>query len=169
MSAEAQMSLAATRLVNFPQAVLESAGIPQGVRGEMLITPLNNPDYLKSLLAEHGAEIAGIIVEPLQRIIPPEPGFLQQVHALCDQYGIELIFDEVVIAFKFAYGGAQEEYGVTPDPSTLGKIIGGGFPLAAITGRKDRMDHFDQAVVGAEKWLMMLVTLWATPSPPSPD
>ncbi|MCB2095596.1 MAG: aminotransferase class III-fold pyridoxal phosphate-dependent enzyme [Rhodobacteraceae bacterium] len=164
MSAEAQMSLAPTRLVNFPQAVPDSAGIPEAVRAGMLIAPFNDLDYLDSLLAEHGADIAGLIVEPLQRIIPPLPGFLQAVRGLCDRYGIVLIFDEVVTGFRFAYGGAQEEYGVTPDLCTLGKIIGGGFPLAAVAGRKDIMDHFDKAAVGADRWLMMLGTLSGNPA-----
>lgn len=163
MSAEAQMSLAPTQLVNFPQAVPDSAGIPEAVRGEMLIAPFNDLDYLESLLAEYGDRVAGIIVEPLQRIIPPAPGFLEGVRALCDRYGIVLIFDEVVTGFRFAYGGAQEAYGVTPDLCTLGKIIGGGFPLAAVAGRKPIMDHFDKAIVGPEKWLMMLGTLSGNP------
>ncbi|WP_343115683.1 aspartate aminotransferase family protein [Ostreiculturibacter nitratireducens] len=163
MSAEAQMSLAPTRLVNFPQAVPDSAGIPEAVRNEMLIAPFNDPDYLESLLAEWGDQIAGIIVEPLQRIIPPAPGFLQAVRELCSKYGIVLIFDEVVTGFRFAYGGAQEAYGVVPDVCTLGKIIGGGFPLAAVVGRKEIMDHFDKAIVGADRWLMMLGTLSGNP------
>lgn len=163
MSAEAQMSLAPARMVNFPQAVPDSAGIPEAVRAGMLIAPFNDPDYLESLLAEHGHEIAGIIVEPLQRIIPPAPEFLQAVRDLCDRYGIVLIFDEVVTGFRFAYGGAQEAYGVTPDLCTLGKIIGGGFPLAAVAGRKHVMDHFDKAIVGADRWLMMLGTLSGNP------
>ena len=163
MSAEAQMSLAPTRLVNFPQAVADSAGIPEAVRSGMLIAPFNDLDFLRSLLAERGDEIAGLIVEPLQRIIPPEPGFLQALRAECDKYGIVLIFDEVVTGFRFSYGGAQEAYGVTPDLCTLGKIIGGGFPLAALAGRKDIMDHFDKALVGADRWLMMLGTLSGNP------
>jgi glutamate-1-semialdehyde 2,1-aminomutase len=163
MSAEAQMSLAPTRLANFPQAVPDSAGIPQAVAAEMLIAPFNDLDYLESLLAEHGDEIAGLIVEPLQRIVPPEPGFLEGLRALCDRHGIVLIFDEVVTGFRFAYGGAQEVYGVTPDLCTLGKIIGGGFPLAAVAGRKPIMDHFDKAIVGADRWLMMLGTLSGNP------
>ncbi len=163
MSAEAQMSLAPSRMVNFPQAVPDSAGIPERVRAEMLIAPFNDPDYIRSLLAEHGDQVAGIIVEPLQRIIPPEPGFLQLLREEADKYGIVLIFDEVVTGFRFAYGGAQELYGVTPDVATLGKIIGGGFPLAAIAGRADIMAHFDKAAVGADKWLMQLGTLSGNP------
>ncbi len=163
MSAEAQMSLAPVKQVNFPQAIPDSAGIPQSVADEMLIAPFNDPDYIRSLLAEYEGQVAGIIVEPLQRIIPLEPGFLQLLRDEADKYGIVLIFDEVVTGFRFAYGGAQELYGVTPDLCTLGKVIGGGFPLAAIVGRADIMAHFDKAVVGAEGWLMQLGTLSGNP------
>jgi len=163
MSAEAQMSLAPEKLVNFPQAVPDSAGIPEAVRAEMLIAPFNDPDFLRSLLAECGDQIAGLIVEPLQRIIPPAPGFLELLRTECDRYGIVLIFDEVVTGFRLAYGGAQEAYGVTPDLCTLGKVIGGGFPLAAIAGREEIMAHFDKAAVGADRWLMQLGTLSGNP------
>ncbi|MEM9212628.1 MAG: aminotransferase class III-fold pyridoxal phosphate-dependent enzyme [Pseudomonadota bacterium] len=163
MSAEAQQSLAPTKLVNFPQAVPDSAGIPQSVSDEMLIAPFNDPDFAKSLIAEHGDQIACIIVEPLQRIIPPEPGFLQLLRDECDAHGIVLIFDEVVTGFRFSYGGAQELYGVTPDLTTLGKVIGGGFPLAATVGKREIMEHFDKAIVGAEGWLMQLGTLSGNP------
>lgn len=163
MSAEAQMSLAPSRMVNFPQAVPDSAGIPQSVADEMLIAPFNDFDYIRSLLAEYGDQVAGMIVEPLQRIIPPLPGFLQLLRTEADKYGIVLIFDEVVTGFRFAYGGAQDLYGVTPDLATLGKVIGGGFPLAATVGRKDIMDHFDKVAVGADKWLMQLGTLSGNP------
>ena len=163
MSAEAQMSLAPEKLVNFPLAVPDSAGIPESVRNEMLIAPFNDPEFLKSIIDEQGHDIAAIIVEPLQRIIPPEPGFLEAVRAECDRKGILLVFDEIVTGFRFAYGGAQEHYGVTPDICTLGKIIGGGFPLAAIAASKDIMSHFDKAKVGAEGFLMQLGTLSGNP------
>ncbi len=163
MSAEAQMSLAPETGTNFPQAVPDSAGIPNTVADDMLIAPFNDPDYLRSLLAEYDGQIAGLIVEPLQRIIPPHPDFLQAVREECDRYGIVLIFDEIVTGFRLAYGGAQELYGVVPDVCTLGKVIGGGFPLAAIAGRKDIMAHFDKARVGAEGWLMQLGTLSGNP------
>ncbi|WP_425404488.1 aspartate aminotransferase family protein [Hwanghaeella sp.] len=160
MSSEAQMSLAPARLVNFPQAVPDSAGIPEGVRADMLIAPYNDPDYLESLCAEHGSEIAAIIIEPLQRIVPAEPGFLEAVRKICDAHGIVLIFDEVVTGFRFGYGGAQERYGVTPDLTTLGKVIGGGFPLAAIAGRADIMALFEK---GGDRWLMQVGTLSGNP------
>ena len=148
MSAEAQMSLAPEQVANFPQPVPDNAGIPQTVADDILIAPFNDADYLRSLLAEYGGQIAGLIVEPLQRVIPPNPDFLQAVRQECDRYGIVLIFDEIVTGFRLAYGGAQELYGIAPDVCTLGKVIGGGFPLAAITGRKDIMAHFDKDSVG---------------------
>lgn len=162
MSAEAQMSLAPTREVNFPTALPDSAGIPLTVADEMLIAPFNDLEAVASLLSEH-SDIAAIIVEPLQRIIPALPGFLEGLRALCDKHGVLLIFDEIVTGFRLAYGGAQERYGVTPDICTLGKIIGGGFPLAALGASKEIMSHFDKSVVGDEKWLMQLGTLSGNP------
>ena len=162
MSAEAQMSLAPSRQVNFPTPVPDSAGIPQGVADEMLIAPFNDADAVASLLSEHD-DIAAIIVEPLQRIIPARPGFLQALRDLCDKHAVLLIFDEIVTGFRLAYGGAQVRYGVTPDIVSLGKIIGGGFPLAAVGASARVMAHFDKARVGAEKWLMQLGTLSGNP------
>lgn len=163
MSAEAQMSLAPEKLVNFPVAVPDSAGIPDGVRDEMLIAPYNDLEFASSLLSEHASEIAAIIVEPLQRIIPPAPGFLEGLRDLCTRHGIVLIFDEVVTGFRLAYGGAQELYGVTPDLCTLGKVIGGGFPLAAIAGKADMMKHFDKSKVKDDDFLMQIGTLSGNP------
>lgn len=162
MSAEAQMSLAPSQQINFPTAVPDSAGIPQGVADEMLIAPFNDLEAVASLLSEH-KDVAAVIAEPLQRIIPAQPGFLQGLRDLCDRHGVLLIFDEIVTGFRLAYGGAQERYGVTPDICTLGKIIGGGFPLAALGSSTEIMAHFDKAVVGPEKWLMQLGTLSGNP------
>ena len=162
MSAEAQMSLAPAHAVNFPQAVPDSAGIPASVSDEMLIAPFNDLAAVETLLSEHD-DIAAIIAEPLQRIIPPQPGFLAGLRALCDKHHVLLIFDEIVTGFRLAYGGAQERYGVIPDICTLGKIIGGGFPLAALGASAEIMQHFDKAVVGGDKWLMQLGTLSGNP------
>ncbi|MEL6685132.1 MAG: aminotransferase class III-fold pyridoxal phosphate-dependent enzyme [Pseudomonadota bacterium] len=162
MSAEAQMSLAPAARVNFPQAVPDSAGIPQSVADQMLIAPFNDLAAVEALLTEH-KDIAAIIVEPLQRIIPAAPGFLQGLRDLCDKHAVLLIFDEIVTGFRLAYGGAQERYGVTPDICTLGKIIGGGFPLAALGASAEIMQHFDKAAVGGDKWLMQLGTLSGNP------
>ncbi len=162
MSPEAQMSLAPEIEVNFPQAIPDSAGIPDSVIDQTLIAPFNDLEAVASLLAEHD-DIAAIIAEPLQRIIAPKPGFLEGLRALCDKHNVLLIFDEIVTGFRLAYGGAQERYGVTPDICTLGKIIGGGFPLAALGARAEIMQHFDKSVVGSDKWLMQLGTLAGNP------
>jgi glutamate-1-semialdehyde 2,1-aminomutase len=163
MSGEALMSLAPKTLVNFPQAVPDSAGIPESVRDNMLIAPFNDTDFVTSLVEEYAGEIACIIVEPLQRLIPPAPGFLQTLRDLATKHEIVLVFDEVVTGFRFAYGGAQEYYGVVPDLCTLGKIIGGGFPLAAIAGRSEIMAHFDKAVVGEKSFTFQIGTLSGNP------
>ena len=98
----------------------------------------------------------------MQRVIAPEPGFLQALRDECTARNIVLIFDEIVTGFRLAYGGAQERYGVTPDLCTLGKIIGGGFPLAAIAGHRDIMTHFDKSLAG-DGFLMQLGTLSGNP------
>ena len=163
MSDWSLLSLAPKRPGNFPQASRDSAGIPRSVAADMLIAPFNDPVLAASLIREHREELAGVIVEPFQRLIPPAPGFLQALRAVTAECGIPLIFDEVVTGFRVAWGGAQEFYGVVPDICTLGKIIGGGFPLAAIAGRADIMAHFDRAAVGDENFLPMIGTLSGNP------
>ncbi len=129
----------------------------------MLIAPFNDAEVVAGLVREHRDELAGVIVEPFQRIIPPAPGFLQALRKITADNGVPLIFDEVVTGFRLAYGGAQEYYGVVPDLCTLGKVIGGGFPLAAIAGRADIMAHFDRNTVGDEGFLMQIGTLSGNP------
>jgi glutamate-1-semialdehyde 2,1-aminomutase len=163
MSDYSLMSLAPKRPGNFPQAVPDSPGIPRSVRDEMIIAPFNDPAMAASLIHEHHDELGGVIVEPFQRLLPPKPGFLQALRDATAEHGIPLIFDEVVTGFRFAYGGAQEYYGVTPDLCTLGKIIGGGFPLAAIAGREDIMSLFDRGKVGDDRFLTQIGTLSGNP------
>jgi len=163
MSGEALMSLAPKRLENFPQAVPDSAGIPESVRDNMVIAPYNDIEFARQIIAEYGDQLACVIVEPLQRIIPPVPGFLEALREETKKYGIVLIFDEIVTGYRLAYGGGQEAYGVVPDLCTLGKIIGGGFPLAAIAGSTDIMAHFDKARVGEEGFTTQIGTLSGNP------
>jgi glutamate-1-semialdehyde 2,1-aminomutase len=163
MSDYSLMSLAPRRSGNFPMAVPDSAGIPKSVRDDMIIAPFNDTEVVASLVREHKDELAGVIVEPFQRIIPPAPGFLEKLRKITAENGVPLIFDEVVTGFRLAYGGAQEYYGVEPDLCTLGKVIGGGFPLAAIAGRADIMAHFDKAKVGDENYLVQIGTLSGNP------
>ena len=163
MSGEALMSLAPQRLENFPQAVPDSAGIPEAVRDSVIVAPFNDADFARQLIEEYADEIAGVIVEPLQRLIPPAPGFLETLREETTKHGIVLIFDEVVTGFRLAYGGGQERYGITPDICTLGKVIGGGFPLATIAGRAEFMAHFDKAKVGSEGFTFQVGTLSGNP------
>ena len=163
MSESALMSLAPEMLVNFPLAVPDSAGIPASVRDNVLVAPFNDAEVARQLIDTYAGELAGVIVEPLQRLLPPQPGFLECLREETERHGIPLIFDEVVTGFRLAYGGGQEFYGVTPDLCTLGKVIGGGFPLAAIVGKDEIMAHFDKARVGADGFTFQIGTLSGNP------
>ena len=163
MSDYALVSLAPKTPGNFPRGSLDSAGIPKSVADEMVVAAFNDIEMVESLIEEQKDELAGVIVEPFQRLIPPKPGFLQALRAVTAKHGIPLIFDEVVTGFRFAYGGAQEYYGVTPDLCTLGKIVGGGFALAAIAGRADIMKHFDRLAMTDEDFIFQVGTLSGNP------
>ena len=132
--------LKATRDSNYPVAVPDSAGIPEAVGSTILVAPYNDLDTLEKLIEPVADNLAAIIVEPVQRSIRPKPGFLAGLRKVCDRIGALLIFDEVVTGFRLALGGAQEAFGVKPDLCALGKVIGGGLPLAAVVGRRDIMD-----------------------------
>ncbi len=121
-----------------------SPGVPAALAAHTLTVSFNDLEQVKTLFAELGQEIACIIVEPVagnMNCIPPVPGFLDGLRKICDQYGSVLIFDEVMTGFRVALGGAQELYGITPDLTTLGKVIGGGMPVGAFGGRADIMQH----------------------------
>jgi glutamate-1-semialdehyde 2,1-aminomutase len=119
-----------------------SAGVPSDVTAHTIVVPFNDLDAAAAAVAEYGEGLACIIVEPVagnMGVVPPAPGFLEGLRALCDASGALLVFDEVITGFRVARGGAQERFGVTPDLTVLGKIIGGGLPLAAFGGRADVM------------------------------
>ncbi|MCG8694443.1 MAG: aminotransferase class III-fold pyridoxal phosphate-dependent enzyme [Minwuiales bacterium] len=162
MSDYALMSMAPAQPGNFPQAIPDSAGIPQRVRDEVLIAPFNDAETAASPIREHAEDLGGVIVEPFQRLVPPKPGFLESLRAITKEHGIPLIFDEVVTGFRFAYGGAQAYYGVVPDLCALGKVVGGGFPLAAIAGSDEIMAHFDKSTAG-DSFLPQIGTLSGNP------
>jgi glutamate-1-semialdehyde 2,1-aminomutase len=127
--------------IDAPTAVAETAGLA-GAAGRALILPFNDLGRTARLVEANADTIAAIIVEPMSNrigMIMPDTVFVEGLRALCDRFGIVLIFDEV-IAFRVAYGGAQSVLGVTPDMTTLGKIIGGGFPVGAVVGRTDLME-----------------------------
>ncbi|WP_266159732.1 glutamate-1-semialdehyde 2,1-aminomutase [Dyella silvatica] len=125
-----------------------SPGVPKANADLTLTLPYNDLDAAKSLFAEHGADIAGLIIEPVagnMNCILPNEGYLPALRALCTQHGALLIFDEVMTGFRVALGGAQAHYGVTPDLTTFGKIIGGGMPVGAYGGRRDLMEQIAPA------------------------
>jgi glutamate-1-semialdehyde 2,1-aminomutase len=163
MSDYGLMSTSPKQFANFPSAVPDSPGIPEAVRHEMMVAPFNDIETATAMLRAHADEIGGVIVEPCQRILPPAPGFLQGLRKITAELGIPLIFDEVVTGFRYAYGGAQEYYGVVPDICTLGKVCGGGFPLAAIAGRAEFMSLFDRESVAEDRFLTQVGTLSGNP------
>jgi len=119
-------------------------GIPAAVAAMTLVAPYNDLDAVATLVKEHGKEIACVIVEPVAAnmgVVPPRPGYLDGLRDLTAKHGILLIFDEVITGFRLAPGGAQERYRITPDLTTLGKILGGGLPIGAYGGREEIMDR----------------------------
>lgn len=122
----------------------DSAGIPGSLASLTSTVPFNDLPALKSLFREKGSEIACVILEPVPAnagLYLPEPGYLEAIQQLCREHGALLIFDEVMTGFRLAPGGAQQVFGITPDLTTLGKVIGGGLPVGAFGGRAEIMDH----------------------------
>ncbi|MGH9591839.1 MAG: glutamate-1-semialdehyde 2,1-aminomutase [Bryobacteraceae bacterium] len=122
--------------------IADTAGVPRAFAETTIALPFNSIPAVERAFAEHGGQIAAVIVEPVagnMGCVPPAPGFLEALRDLTSRYGSLLIFDEVMTGFRVALGGAQQLYGIRPDLTTLGKIIGGGLPLAAYGGRADIM------------------------------
>lgn len=147
----------------YPQGLPFTGGAPREVTDTMVITPYNDLDRLRQVVADHLDELAGIIVEPVQRIIRPQPGFLEGLRALCDETGLVLIFDEVVTGFRLAYGGAQEYFGVTADLASYGKIIGGGGPMGAVAGKAELVDQAHPGRTGSPGYVYASGTLHGNP------
>ena len=159
----AVMSVTPSAGLEFPQAVANSGGIPKALQDLMLISQYNDMDTTTAIIDAHHSELAAVIVEPLQRVIGPQPGFLQGLRDLTIKYQIPLIFDEVVTGFRLSYGGAQSHYGVTPDLCAVGKIMGGGYPLAAVMGLSDIMSVYDQNLTASEDFVGQTGTLNGNP------
>ncbi len=124
--------------------ISDSAGVPEGFAATTLPLPYNDAAAVAEAFAKYGDRIAAVILEPVagnMGCVPPRPEFLQALRGLCTDHGAVLIFDEVMTGFRVALGGAQALYGVTPDMTTLGKVIGGGLPIGAFGGRREIMQH----------------------------
>src|SRR5260221_7623886 len=120
-----------------------SAGVPAETAAHTFVLDFNDASQVEKLFGEKGKDIAGVIVEPVagnMNLVLPVPGFLEEIKNQCERHGALLIFDEVMTGFRVALGGAQARYGIRPDLTTLGKVIGGGLPLAAVGGRRDIME-----------------------------
>ncbi|MBW2274761.1 MAG: aspartate aminotransferase family protein [Deltaproteobacteria bacterium] len=128
-----------------PAPVPNSEGIPSSVREEVLVAPFNDIERTADLIAKHHDELGAVIVEPMQRTIPPRDGFLQGLRELTAEREIPLVFDEVVTGFRLAYGSAQEYYGVVPDLCAMGKSLSGGHPISVICG-SDEIMRFAEGV-----------------------
>ena len=159
----ALMSVTPSTAEEFPIAVPNSGGIPKAIQELMLIAPYNDLETTSAIMDAHHDELAAVIVEPVQRIIAPKAGFLKGLRELTRKWDIPLIFDEVVTGYRLAYGGAQVYYGVTPDLCSMGKIMGGGYPLAAVMGRDDIMSVYDQSLVDSDDYINQIGTLNGNP------
>jgi len=164
MSDAALMSNQWTRTcADYPSAVPNSAGIPVSARGDVLVAPYNDIEAGTWLIERRHEELAAVIVEPMQRTMPPAPGFLEALRDVTWRHGIPLIFDEVVTGFRLAYGGAQARYGVVPDRCAIGKSISAGHPISAVCGRAEIMDHVDPSLRTAAAYVAQTGTYSGNP------
>lgn len=121
-----------------------SGGIPKATAEHTILAEFNSEESLRDVLLQHKGQVAAVLIEPVcgsMGVVVPESDYLKKVRALCDEFGVLLIFDEVLTGFRVAYGGAQNLYGVRPDLTCFGKALGGGMPIGAFGGRRDIMEH----------------------------
>jgi glutamate-1-semialdehyde 2,1-aminomutase len=157
------VSLFPRRLLDFPLGEPTSAGLGPGAAADVLVAPYNDLRSTTAILEAHRHELAGIIVEPLHRCTSPQPGFLQGLREATAEMRLLLIFDETVTGFRLAYGGAQEYYGVRPDLATLGKALGGGYPIGVVAGRGDIMDLVREDRMGDPRYVWFASSIGGNP------
>jgi glutamate-1-semialdehyde 2,1-aminomutase len=151
-------------LGNDPLGQDDTAGRPAGTRATMCVAPYNDLEAVARIVRDQKSDLAAIIVEAVQRIIPAEPEFLKGLRRLCDETGVLLIMDEVVTGFRLSYQGAQGHYGVIPDLASFGKVVGAGGPLAAVAGRAEILDLCDPARKGQPDYVYFNGTLHGNPA-----
>jgi glutamate-1-semialdehyde 2,1-aminomutase len=141
----------------------DTAGIPAVVRDTVILATYNDTAGARALVEMHRDELAAVIVEPVQRSIPPAPGFLAALREVTAACGVLLVFDEVVTGFRLGYGGGQQLFGVTPDLAAYGKAIANGYPLGAVAGRREVMEQADPARAGTPGYVYVSGTLGGNP------
>ena len=147
----------------YPRGVADTAGQPEAVRDAMLVAPYNDLEAATRIAEDNADGLAAVIVEPVQRIIPGDEGFLRGLRALCDRLGALLVFDEVVTGFRVAYGGAHAALGIKPDLASFGKVVGAGGPAAVVAGRAEVLDLADPARRGSPDCVYFNGTLHGNP------
>jgi glutamate-1-semialdehyde 2,1-aminomutase len=147
----------------YPRGVADTAGQPAAVRDAMLVAPYNDLEAATRIAEDNADGLAAVIVEPVQRIIPGDEGFLRGLRALCDRLGALLVFDEVVTGFRVAYGGAHAALGIKPDLASFGKVVGAGGPAAVVAGRAEVLDLADPARRGSPDCVYFNGTLHGNP------
>ena len=158
-----QLSAAPANPPPLPAADFDCDGIPHSSAADTLVAPFNDLESTREIFEANARSIAAVIVEPMQRAIKPEPGFLEVLRKLTQQFGSVLIFDEIVTGFRLAWGGAQQRYGVVPDLACYGKAIGGGYPLSAVAGRADILAAADPRRKGQGPYCFLSGTLTGNP------
>jgi glutamate-1-semialdehyde 2,1-aminomutase len=159
-----QISTARSAPERHPRGLVDSLGVPAAIADSMLVAPYNDVDAVRAIVGTHRERLAAIIVDPIQRGgVFPQPGFLQALRQIADEFGVLLIFDEVITGFRLAYGGAQEYFGVKADLASYGKIIGGGLSLGAIAGPAHILALADTTVERAEGHVLVNGTTHGSP------
>lgn len=158
-----QLSGASSELLPFPESSPDCDGIPRSARNDVLVAPFNDLAATAAIIEKHHRELVAVIVEPLQRALKPEPGFLEGLRGITRKLGIVLVFDEIVTGFRIAWGGAQERYGVKADLACYGKVIGGGYSVSAIVGKREILQLADPQQKGRGPYCFLSGTLTANP------
>lgn len=158
-----QLSGAPAEPPPFPEATPDCDGIPRSVRGDVLVAPFNDLPTTSAIIERHHRDLAAVIVEPLQRAILPEAGFLKGLREITKKFGIVLVLDEIVTGFRLAWGGAQERFDIVPDLACYGKVMGGGYPVSAIVGKRELLQLADPQQKGKGPYCFLSGTLTANP------
>jgi glutamate-1-semialdehyde 2,1-aminomutase len=158
-----QLSGAPAEPPPFPEAAPDCDGIPRSARRDVLVAPFNDLEATAALVERHHRDLAAVIVEPLQRALVPAATFLKGLREVTLKSGVVLVFDEIVTGFRLAWGGAQERYGVVPDLACYGKVIGGGYPVSAVVGKRELLQLADPRQKGRGRYCFLSGTLTGHP------